>query len=76
MNLCLLEEQEVREIKALVDDGSEWLRQWFEEIREFKLSNADKEKVTRLHYYGVSYHLWSQPSFNSSQYFWSLNVFR
>ena len=29
-NLCLLEEQEEGELKALTEDANEWLEQWFE----------------------------------------------
>lgn len=55
-NLCLLEEreeQEEGEIKAMVDEGSDWLWQWFKEIRKWRVSYADKEMVTWLCCYSV-----------------------
>lgn len=42
-NLCLMEEREEGEIKALVEDGCDRLNQWFKEIREWKSKDIDNE---------------------------------
>ncbi|XP_058758209.1 uncharacterized protein LOC131631431 [Vicia villosa] len=58
-NLCLLEEDVEGELKALIDDASEWINQWFTEIRPWKPQDVDNERLTWLRIFGLPCHAWN-----------------
>ncbi|XP_058741575.1 uncharacterized protein LOC131613953 [Vicia villosa] len=62
-NLCLLEEQEEGEIKALVEEAKDWISQWFSDIHPWSLEDVDNERITWLRCYGLPCHAWSTKFF-------------
>ncbi|CAL5199593.1 unnamed protein product [Lathyrus oleraceus] len=60
--LCLLEDRDEVEREALLEEGCDWLQQWFKKIRKWQPSDVDIERVTWVRCYGVPCHAWS-PSF-------------
>lgn len=60
--LCLLEDRDEGEMEALLEEGCDWLQQWFKKIKKWQPSDVDIEQVTWVRCYGVPCHAWS-PSF-------------
>lgn len=58
-NLYLLEEAEVGDIKAMVEEANGWLEQWFDEIKEWTYKMVDNKIFTWIIWYKVPYHAWS-----------------
>lgn len=52
-NLCLLEDLEEGYIRELIGEVSTWWKQWFKEIKPWRFSDVDEERVVWLRIYGV-----------------------
>lgn len=59
VNLCLLEEVEEGEIKALVEEARGWFEQWFDETKEWTQDVVYNERLTWVRCYNVPCHAWS-----------------
>ncbi|XP_058727198.1 uncharacterized protein LOC131598634 [Vicia villosa] len=55
-NLCLLEESEEGELSALIEEASDWIKQWFLEIRPWRPEDVDNERLTWLRVFGLPCH--------------------
>lgn len=58
-NRVLLEAEDEGEIPALINDASEWLLNWFDEIRPWSPREIDNERLVWVRCYGVPAHAWS-----------------
>jgi hypothetical protein len=63
-NLTLLEGQEDGEVEALLEDASEWMEQWFKEIRPWKPNDVDLERIIWLRIFGIPVHAWNDGFFS------------
>lgn len=52
-NLCLLEEHEDGELKALMEEASSWLGQWFKEVRAWQPKDVGPERTTWIRCFGI-----------------------
>lgn len=57
-NLVLLESDEEGEVNALINDGKEWLLQWFEEVRSWSPRDIDNERLAWVRVYGIPVQAW------------------
>lgn len=62
-NLCLLEEDEEGELKALVEGVKDWIGHWFSKVKKWKEGDVDLKILTWLSCYGILCHAWSIPFF-------------
>ncbi|CAI8610467.1 unnamed protein product [Vicia faba] len=63
-NLYLLEEREDGELKALIKEASDWINQWFVEIRPWSPKEVDNERLTWLRVFGLPCHAWHAKVFD------------
>lgn len=64
-NLCLLEDRVEGEIQVLVNDKGNWLNQMYKDVRPWKPSSMDDERVTWIWCYGIPCHAWSPDFFEA-----------
>ncbi|XP_058745968.1 uncharacterized protein LOC131618827 [Vicia villosa] len=55
-NLCLLEESIEGDLKALMEEGGEWKKSWFKEVRSWKLEDVECYRATWISVYGIPCH--------------------
>lgn len=58
-NLFLLEDLEEGEMEALLEERCDWLKHWFKEVKRWRKSDVDPERVTWLRCYSIPYHIWN-----------------
>ncbi|KAI5411580.1 hypothetical protein KIW84_056589 [Lathyrus oleraceus] len=57
-NLCMLEKLEDGDIKALIEEASSWLGQWFKKVRACQPKDVDSEKTTWNRCFGIPCQAW------------------
>ncbi|GKV25988.1 hypothetical protein SLEP1_g35355 [Rubroshorea leprosula] len=68
--LVLLEGGDKEEIKDLVEQASQWLGQWFSEVKPWKSSMVSRERFVWLRCQGVLTHAWRPDFFASIGVVW------
>ncbi|GKV05161.1 hypothetical protein SLEP1_g17203 [Rubroshorea leprosula] len=64
-NLVLLSSGNKEELKHLVDEGREWLAQWFTDVRPWTPEEVATERFTWLRCQGVPLHIWKSNFFET-----------
>lgn len=62
-NLCMLEEYEEGEIKALMTEAEDWIWQRFSEVHPWSPNDVDNKRLDWLMCYSIPYHTWSPELF-------------
>ncbi|GKV05101.1 hypothetical protein SLEP1_g17145 [Rubroshorea leprosula] len=63
--LVLLSSVDHEELKDLVDNGKDWLAQWFSDVRPWKPTEVAFERFTWLRCQGVPVHIWRSSFFET-----------
>ncbi|GKU95921.1 hypothetical protein SLEP1_g9218 [Rubroshorea leprosula] len=63
--LVLLSSVDHEELKDLVDNGKDWLAQWFSDVRPWKPTEVASERFTWLRCQGVPVHIWRSSFFET-----------
>ncbi|XP_058757254.1 uncharacterized protein LOC131630495 [Vicia villosa] len=62
-NMCLVEDLTEGAISSLLRKEDPWMKQWFREIRPWKPSDIDYERITWLKCYGIPCQVWNEHFF-------------
>ncbi|GKV51184.1 hypothetical protein SLEP1_g57855 [Rubroshorea leprosula] len=64
-NLVLISSADAEELKHLVEQGKDWLAQWFSNVRPWKPNEVAMERFTWLRCQGVPLHIWKSSFFET-----------
>lgn len=48
-----------------MEEGGDWMRQWFKEVLQWRPSNVKVVRVTLIRCYGIPCHAWNMEFFES-----------
>ncbi|GKV49441.1 hypothetical protein SLEP1_g56192 [Rubroshorea leprosula] len=72
--LVLLEGHDYEDLKELIETGQDWLGQWFEEIKPWKLTIVAAERFAWIRCAGLPLHAWKSEYFQSFGNLWGTFV--